>query len=92
MSAFAFFLLSLPFAVYILAGIFYLIDQDDKVAAVLSLSWRILLAAGLVTLAGHENRIGVVSAFAFVIVLHATFYLGVRWLITTGRWITESIE
>lgn len=92
MTTFAFFLLSLPFAVYILAGIFYVIDQNDKGAAVLSLSWRILLAVGLVMLAGHENRIGVTSAFAFVIVLHATFYLGVRWLIKSGRWISESIE
>ncbi len=92
MTTFAFFLLSLPLAVYILAGIFYLIDHDDKVAAVLSLSWRILLTVGLVTLAGHENRLGVVSAFALVIVLHTIFSLGTRWLITTGRWISESID
>ncbi len=89
---FAFFLLSLPLAVYILAGIFYVIDQDDKVAAVLSLGWRILLTVGLVMLAGYENRIGVAGAFAFVIVLHTLFSLGVRWLITSGRWISESID
>ncbi len=87
-----FFLVSLPMAVYLLAGVFGLIDLEDKVAALLRLSWRVLLAAGIVILAGHQHSFWVAAAFATVIVLHTAIYSIGRWLITSGRWITQRIE
>ncbi len=92
MTGLALFLLSLPMAVYLFAGVFGLIDQEDKVAALLTLSWRVLLAAGIVTVAGHENSIWVAAAFILVMALHGAIYGVGRWAITTGRWITQRIE
>ncbi len=86
------FLVSLPMAVWLIAGVFGLIDQEDKVAALLRLSWRVLLAASIVIVAGHENSFWVAAAFVLVIVLHTAIYGLGRWLITTGRWITQRIE
>jgi hypothetical protein len=86
------FLVALPLAVYTLAGLFLLVDQDDPVRSLLRLTLRLLLVALLLALVPGSDRIWVGAAFLTVVVLHAGFQLLARRAVGGDRWTTERID
>ena len=86
------YLIALPLAVYALAGLFLLIDQDEPVRSLLRLTWRLTLVAVLVMVVPAADRIWVGAAFATVIVLHAGFQVLLRHVVRSERWLIEPID
>jgi hypothetical protein len=85
-------LIGLPLSVYTLAAVFALIDLDDKSRALLRLTSRILLNVLLLLLAGPGVWIWLLTAYLVVITLHAAVFVGIRQALSSGRWISDSID
>lgn len=85
-------LIGLPLSVYTLAAVFALIDLDDKSRALLRLTSRILLNVLLLLLAGAGVWIWLLTAYLVVITLHAAVFVGIRQALSSGRWISDSID
>jgi predicted permease len=75
------YLMSLPLAVWALAALFSLIDDNDAAAAVVRISTRCLAVLAFMFLVGPYGRAPVLWAFLTVIVLHLSFFGLSRWLI-----------
>lgn len=86
------FILSLPLAVYTLAGFFLLVDQDNRLTALLHITFRIGLVAALLVAVPAGSRLWVGIAFCVVILLHAGSSILLRFGISRGYWTTERIE
>lgn len=85
------YLVALPLAVYVLAGLFLPIDLGNPGRALLGMTWRLTLLALLVTIAPHTQRIWVAAAFATVVVLHTAFQVLVRYAMRSERWLPQPI-
>lgn len=92
MTAVLVFLVSLPLAVYTLAGFFLLIDLPDRFRATVSLTLRLVLLTGFILLTPDHARLWIGLGFLVVIALHITTALFLRHALTTGRWPAERIE
>jgi predicted tellurium resistance membrane protein TerC len=86
------FVVSLPIAVYTLAGLFLLVDLMDRVRAVVQITLRLLLLTGFVLITPVSSRIWIAVAFALVAGLHAAAQLLLRYAIRSGRWPTQRID
>ena len=75
------FLASLPLAVWALASIFSLIDDNDTASALVRISTRCLAVLAFVYLVGPPGRSPVLWGFLTVIVLHLSVFGISRWLI-----------
>lgn len=85
-------LIGLPLAVYTLAAMFALIDLEDKSRALLMLTVRILLNVLLLLITGPGVWNWLLTAYLVVITLHAAAYIGIRHALSSGRWISDSID
>jgi len=86
------FLISLPLAVYTLAGVYQVIDGANRIGALMQLAFRIVLVALLLELTPAGSRIWIGAAFLLVSALHLSAQLVLRWALTRGHWQTERIE
>ena len=88
----AVFLLSLPLAVYTLAGLFLFIDHATPFQSLLRLTWRILLVALLAFVTPANDRLWIGAAFLTVILLDTLALLASRYILGSSRWIADRIE
>ena len=86
------FILSLPLAVYTLAGFFLLIDQSNRLSALVHITFRIGLIAVLLAATPVQSRLWIGVAFGVVILLHAASSFLLRIGISRGYWITDRVE
>ena len=86
------FVLSLPLAVYTLAGFFLLVDQNNRLTALVHITFRIGLIAVLLAVTPVQNRLWIGVAFGVVILLHAASSILLRMGISRGYWITDRVE
>jgi len=86
------FALSLPLAVYTYAGCFGLIDQPNRLRAVVQLTVRLIIVAALLVLTPAESRLWIGVGFLLVAMLHIGAQLIMRYAINSGRWMTDRIE
>lgn len=86
------FLLSLPLAVYVLAGFFGLVDLVDQFRAVVRITLRLLILTAFVLITPAASRIWIVTAFLVVASLHAGAQLLLRHAIRSGRWMTQRVD
>ena len=89
------FIISLPLTVFTLAGCFQLIDQIDSLSrfrALMRLVFRLVLLALLLLATPEEARIWIAAGMGSVVVLTLGSQFGLRYLIRSGRWITDRTE
>jgi len=85
-------LLGLPLAVYTLAGVFALVDFQDRPRALLLLTKRVLLNLLLLLAVGVGNWPWLAGAYAVVAALHLGAFVATRWAVRSGRWISSAID
>ena len=86
------YLLSLPLAVWALAGLFALIDEPDTTAGIVRISTRALAVLTFVYLAGPDGRAPVLWGFFTVIALHLIAFGASRWLINSRGFNVKRID
>ena len=86
------YLASLPLAVWALAALFFLIDDNDTTRAIVAISVRCLAVLAFVYLVGPHGRAPVLWAFLTIIVLHVTLFGASRWLIMRGGFSMKRID
>lgn len=86
------YLLSLPLAVWALAGLYCLIDDVDTTAGVARISLRCLAVLTFIYVVGPQGREPLLWAFVTVIVLHLGAFTVSRWLITRRGFNIRQID
>ncbi len=86
------FLLALPLAVYVSAGLFAFVDLDDTARALQRASVRGLVTVLYLLLVGIEHLGSVMAAFALVALLHVARFTVLRWLIRRGTFIVDRLD
>jgi uncharacterized membrane protein YagU involved in acid resistance len=86
------FFLSLPLAVYTLAAFFLLVDQNNRLTALVHITFRIALIAVLLVATPAQSRLWIGIAFGVVILLHVASSILLRMGISRGYWITDRVE
>ena len=83
---------SLPLAVYTLAGFYALIDFTDKAKALLHLTLRVAFNVLLLLVFGAANWPWLLTAYGIVITAHLGMFAFVRIAVLSGRWISRRID
>ena len=92
MTAVLAFLLALPLAVYLIAGVMSVIDGPNRSRALVGFTLRLGFCALFVALIPGADRIWIGTAFLTVLALHTLTTAATRYAIRSGRWPTDRID